>query len=73
VVLEVGLALNLKLVYAFVPMDGSIQKMIEKAVEWTLKRKFNVEFIPTEQFVKILHLRMYDDVWKRAGSSNLVF
>ena len=27
---EAGLALNLKLVYGFVPMDGSIQKMIEK-------------------------------------------
>jgi predicted DNA-binding mobile mystery protein A len=27
---EVGLALNLKLVYGFIPMDGSIEKMIEK-------------------------------------------
>jgi predicted DNA-binding mobile mystery protein A len=27
---EVGLALNLKLVYGFVPIDGSIEKMIEK-------------------------------------------
>lgn len=27
---EVGLALDLKLVYGFVPMDGSIEKMIEK-------------------------------------------
>ncbi len=26
---EAGLALNLKLVYGFVPMDGSIEKMIE--------------------------------------------
>ena len=26
---EVGLALNLKLVYGFVPIDGSIEKMIE--------------------------------------------
>jgi len=27
---EAGLALNLKLVYGFVPMEGSIEKMIEK-------------------------------------------
>lgn len=27
---EAGLALNLKLVYGFIPMDGSIEKMIEK-------------------------------------------
>lgn len=27
---EAGLALNLKLVYGFVPIDGSIEKMIEK-------------------------------------------
>jgi predicted DNA-binding mobile mystery protein A len=27
---EAGMALNMRLVYGFVPMDGSIQKMIEK-------------------------------------------
>jgi predicted DNA-binding mobile mystery protein A len=30
---EAGLALNLKLVYGFVPMDGSIQKIIEKRAQ----------------------------------------
>lgn len=27
---EAGIALNMKLVYGFIPMDGSIEKMIEK-------------------------------------------
>jgi Fic-DOC domain mobile mystery protein B len=48
-------------------LDEFEQLNIEKAVEWTLKRKFNQELILKEQFVKELHLRMYDDVWKWAG------
>jgi Fic-DOC domain mobile mystery protein B len=48
-------------------LDEFEQLNIEKAVEWTIKRKFNQEIILSEQFVKELHLRMYDDVWKWAG------
>jgi len=48
-------------------LDEFEQLIIEKAVEWTMRRKFSQEIILSEQFVKELHLRMYDDVWKWAG------
>jgi Fic-DOC domain mobile mystery protein B len=48
-------------------LDEFEQLNIEKAVEWTLKRKFRPEQILTEEFVKQLHRRMFDDVWKWAG------
>jgi Fic-DOC domain mobile mystery protein B len=47
--------------------DEFEQLNIEKAVEWTMRRKFNQDYILTEQFVKELHSRMYEDVWKWAG------
>jgi Fic-DOC domain mobile mystery protein B len=48
-------------------LDEFEQLNIEKAVEWTMRRKFNQDYIFTEQFVKELHLKMYEDVWKWAG------
>jgi Fic-DOC domain mobile mystery protein B len=48
-------------------LDEFEQLNIEKAVEWTMSRKFNQDYIFTEQFVKELHLKMYEDVWKWAG------
>ena len=44
------------------------QQNIQKAVEWTLYRKFKVEEVLSEKFVKALHKRMFWDVWKWAGS-----
>ena len=43
------------------------QQNIEKAIEWTLGRKFKVEKIITEGFVCELHYKMFGDVWKWAG------
>jgi len=48
-------------------LDEFEQLNIEKAIEWTLIRKFKKDNILSEQFVKELHLRMLDDVWKWAG------
>lgn len=48
-------------------LDEFEQLNIEKAVEWTIKRKLSQEYILSEQFVKELHSRMYEDVWKWAG------
>ncbi len=48
-------------------LDEFEQLNIEKAVEWTLREKFRQKDILSEQFVKELHLRMFDDVWKWAG------
>ena len=44
------------------------QMNIEKAIEWSLHGIVKHEVILTEKFVKNLHKRMYDEVWKWAGS-----
>lgn len=48
-------------------LDEFEQQHIEKAVEWTLQRKFKQEKILTEVFVKEVHKRMYGGVWAWAG------
>lgn len=48
-------------------LDEFEQLNIEKAVLWTMKRKFKDEDILSEALVKELHRRMYDDVWDWAG------
>ncbi len=40
---------------------------VEKAIEWTMKRKLGLPKILTEDFVKELHRRMFEDIWKWAG------
>ncbi len=55
-----------------ISMHGELNEFeqlnIQKAIEWTLSRKFTAEKILSEKFVKELHKRMYDDVWKWAGT-----
>jgi Fic-DOC domain mobile mystery protein B len=48
-------------------LDELEQLNIEHAVEWSMKRKLDRPRILTESFVKELHRRMYDEVWKWAG------
>ena len=48
-------------------LDELEQLNIEKAVEWTLDKKFSKEQIMTEEFIKSVHKRMLGDVWKWAG------
>lgn len=48
-------------------LDQFEQLNIEKAIEWTISKKFKYERILTEKFIKDLHRKMYDDVWKWAG------
>ncbi len=43
------------------------QLNVEKAVEWTIRVRFKPEKILTEKFIKDLHKKMYEDVWKWAG------
>lgn len=52
-------------------LDEFEQQNIEKAIEWTLTRKFKPEYILSEKFVKELHYRMFDDVWQWAGDFRL--
>ncbi|MFT7298883.1 MAG: Fic-DOC domain mobile mystery protein B [Sphingobacteriales bacterium] len=48
-------------------LDEFEQLNIEKAVGWTLSNKFTTEKILNEKFIKNLHKRMYNDVWRWAG------
>ena len=43
------------------------QKNIEKAILWSLGRRFDSNKIFSEKFIKQLHLKMFGDVWKWAG------
>ncbi len=48
-------------------LDEFEQLNIQKAVEWSIKRKFKAEKIFTEEFIKQLHYQMYGEVWAWAG------
>lgn len=48
-------------------LDEFEQQNIEQAIQWTLGRAFKPEVIFTERFVRDIHWRMYNDVWKWAG------
>lgn len=48
-------------------LDEFEQQNIEKAIEWTLRRRFDKDVVLTESFVKEVHRRMYGDVWSWAG------
>ncbi len=48
-------------------LDEYEQLNIEKAVEWLISKKFSADQVLTEGFTKLLHKRMYNDVWKWAG------
>jgi len=43
------------------------QLNIEKAVEWTIHSNLKPKRILSEKFIKELHKKMYNDVWKWAG------
>lgn len=48
-------------------LDEFEQFNIEKAIEWTLGKKWKPEYILSEDFVKELHKRMFKEVWYWAG------
>lgn len=48
-------------------LDEFEQKNIEEAMQWSLGRNFKPETIFTEDFIKLLHQRMYGEVWAWAG------
>lgn len=49
-------------------LDEFEQLNIEKAIEWTYRLKLKPEQLFTEKFVRDLHKKMYNDVWKWAGN-----
>ena len=48
-------------------LDEFEQLNIEKAVEWSIRVNLTSEKILTEKFIKDLHKKMYNDVWRWAG------
>lgn len=48
-------------------LDEFEQLGIERAMEWTRRRKIGLEQILTEEFVKEVHRRMFDGIWEWAG------
>lgn len=48
-------------------LDEFEQYNIEKAIQWMYSRKLNKEQLLSEKFIKELHKKMYDDVWRWAG------
>jgi Fic-DOC domain mobile mystery protein B len=48
-------------------LDEFEQQNIEQAVQWTMGRSFKSATIFTEEFVKMVHKRMYTNVWAWAG------
>jgi Fic-DOC domain mobile mystery protein B len=52
-------------------LNEAEQLNVQRAVEWTLRRKLRSGDILTEKFVRDLHKRMYGDVWRWAGSFRL--
>jgi Fic-DOC domain mobile mystery protein B len=48
-------------------LDEFEQQNIEQAIKWTMGRKFKKDYMLTEDFVKLVHKKMYEDVWAWAG------
>lgn len=48
-------------------LDEFEQMNIEKAIQWTLGKKWTPEYILSEEFVRELHRRMFNEVWDWAG------
>ncbi|HCS21446.1 MAG TPA: mobile mystery protein B [Bacteroidetes bacterium] len=48
-------------------LDEFEQLNIEKAIQWSLSRKFKKDEILTEAFIKLVHKKMYAEVWAWAG------
>jgi Fic-DOC domain mobile mystery protein B len=48
-------------------LDEFEQQNIEQAVQWSMGRSYKSEIIFTEEFIRIVHKRMYINVWKWAG------
>ena len=48
-------------------LDEFEQVNIQEAVEWSMRRKFTKEQILTEDFILLVHKKMFGSVWEWAG------
>lgn len=51
--------LLIKIITTHGELDEHEQLNIEKAIEWTIKKKFKKDEILTERFIKVLHKKMF--------------
>ena len=49
-------------------LDEFEQANIQQAVEWTISNKFIADEIITEDFILLTHKKMFNEVWKWAGT-----
>jgi len=49
-------------------LDEFEQLNIEKAIQWTIGKKWKKDYILSEEFIKGLHRRMFNEVWSWAGA-----
>lgn len=49
-------------------LDEFEQQNIERAIKWTLGKRFKKDRLLSEDFIKRLHKEMYGDVWSWAGT-----
>jgi len=48
-------------------LDEFEQANIQQALEWSIRNKFSKEEILTEEFILLLHKKMFNEVWDWAG------
>ena len=48
-------------------LDEFEQQNLEKAIQWAMGRSFKPVNVFTEEFVRMVHKRMYAEVWAWAG------
>lgn len=48
-------------------LDEFEQQNIEQAIKWTMGRRFKKDQILTEDFLKLVHRKMFGEVWAWAG------
>ncbi len=59
--------LKIKTIATREELDEFEQNNIEEANMWVFKKKFTIEKLMTESFIRNLHKRMYGKVWSWAG------
>lgn len=64
---EEKIGLRIKSISTRAELDEFEQLNIEKAVEWIMNNRFDKNQILTESFIKLVHKKMFGDVWKWAG------
>lgn len=59
--------LKIKSISMIAELDAFEQQNIEEAIEWTLRNPPGVEAILSEEFINLVHKKMFQNVWSWAG------